>query len=50
MPVTRKQKVKTRRSREADMISDLETMYEMLVCSGYDREDGEFGNSIERPE
>ena len=50
MPVTRKQKNKTRRSREADMISDLENMDVMRGSSHYEREDREFGNSLRKLE
>ena len=50
MPVTIKQKSKTRKSREADMISDLENMDVLIENSHYERADSEFGNSIRRPE
>ena len=50
MPVTRKEKSKARRSREAEMISDLENM-DVMIGSGHSgREDIEFGNSVRRPE
>ena len=50
MPVTRKRKNKTRRSSEADMISDLENMDVMIGSNHYESEDSEIGNSVRRPE
>ena len=48
MPVTRKQKRKARRSREADMIPDLESMDVMIGSCHYEGEDSEFGNSVRK--
>ena len=44
MPTTRKQKTTARRSREADMLSDLENMDVMPGNDHVEREDIEFGN------
>ena len=50
MPVIRKQKSKARRSRKADMISDLENMDVMIRSGHFEREDREVGNSVKKPE
>ena len=50
MPVTRKQKSNARRSREADMISNLENINLMIRSGLSERENRDFGNSVMRPE
>ena len=50
MPTTRKQKSKPRKSREADMLSELECLDIMLGSNRLEREVTEFGNSVRRPE
>ena len=44
------QKSKARRSREADMISDLENIDVMIGSGHSEKEDSEIGNSVRRPE
>ena len=50
MLTTRKPKNKTRNSREAEMLSDLENMDMLLGSNHFVREVSEFGNSARRPE
>ena len=50
MPVTREQMNKDRRSRVADMISDLENKDVMIWSGHFEIEISEFGNSVRRPE
>ena len=50
MPTTWKHKSKSRKSREAEMLSDLEKMDIMLGSDHFEREDSELGNSARRPE
>ena len=47
---TRKQKRKTRTSREAEMLSDLKNMDIMIGSNHFEGEDSEFGNTPRRPE
>ena len=50
MLTTRKHKSQTRKSREAEMLSDLENMDIMLGSNHFERKDSEFGNSARRLE
>ena len=50
MPTTRKQKNKARKSREADMLSDIENPDIWLGSNRLEREEREFSNSVRRPE
>ena len=50
LPTTGKQKRKARKSREAEMLSDLENMDIPLGSNHFQRDDSEFGNSARRPE
>ena len=50
MPTTRKQKSRARKSREADMPSDIENLDIMLGSNRLEREESEFCNSVRRPE
>ena len=51
MPITRKQKSKVRKSREADILSDIENMDILLGFNHFEREEGELiSNSVRRPE
>ena len=47
---SKKVKSKIGRSKEADMISDLETFGVMIGSCHYEKADSEFGNSVRRPE
>ena len=49
MPTTRKQKSKARKSREAEMLCDLEKRDLMLGNNHFEREDSELRNSARRP-
>ena len=42
MPTTRKQKNKARKTKEADMLTDLENMDITLGSNHFEREDSEF--------
>ena len=44
MPTTRKQKIKARKSREGEMLSDVENINIMLGSKHFEREDREFGD------
>ena len=50
MPTTRKRKSKTRKSREAERLSDLENMDIMLGSNHLERKDSKFGSFTRRPE
>ena len=50
MPIKREPKGKARKSRKADMLSDMENMDIMLSRNHFEREDREFNNSDRRPE
>ena len=50
MPTTRKQKSKARKSREADMLSDIENLDLMFGSNHLEREESELSNSVRRPE
>ena len=50
MPTVRKQKSKSQKSQEAEMLSDLGKMDMMLGSDLFEREDSEFGYSARRPE
>ena len=50
MPTTRKQKTKTRKSREPDLLSDIENLDTMLGTNNFQREESELSNSVRRPE
>ena len=50
MPTTRKQEIKSRKSREAEMLPDVENLDIMQGSNHSEREDSEFGNSASRPE
>ena len=41
MPTTRKQKSKVRKSREADILSDIENMDILLGFNHFEKEEGE---------
>ena len=47
MPNTRRQKIKARRSREADLMSDIEHMDVMLGSPQYSHLDEEIENEFE---
>ena len=47
MPTTRKQKSNARKSREAELLSDLEIMDIVLGSNHIEREDSEFRKSAE---
>ena len=49
MSTTRKQKIKARKSIEADMLSDIENMDIMPGSNHFEREESEFSNSVRRP-
>ena len=49
MPTTRKQQNKARKSREADMLSDIENLDILLGSIRLEREESEFSNSVRRP-
>ena len=46
MPTTRKQQSRARKSREADMLSDIENMDVLLDTNHFEREESEFSNSV----
>ena len=50
MPTIRKQKYRARKSREADMLSDIEILDIMLGSSHLEREESELSNSVRVPE
>ena len=50
MPTTRKQQKEARKSGEADMLSDIESLNIMLCSNCLKREESEFSNSVRRPE
>ena len=50
MPTTRKQKSKARKSREADMLSDIENLDILLGSNQLKREESDFSNPVRRPE
>ena len=50
MPTTRKQKRKARKSREADMLSDIENLDIMLGGNNLVREESESSNFGRRPD
>ena len=50
MPNTRKQKSKTKKAREAEMLSDIENMDKVLGSNHFEREDSEFVNLARRSE
>ena len=50
MPTTSKQKSKAIKSREADMLSDIENLHIMLGSNRVEREESEFSYSVRRPE
>ena len=50
MPTTRKQKSKARKSREADILSDIENLEKMLGSNHLERIESEINNSLRRPE
>ena len=50
MPTTRKQMSKARKSREANMLSDIENLDIMLGSNHLEREGSELSNSVRRPE
>ena len=50
MPTTRKQRSKSRKSREAEMLSDVENLVIMFCSNHLEREESELSNSVRRPE
>ena len=50
MPTTSKRKSKARKSRETDMLSDIENVDTLLCSNCREREQSEFSNSVRRPE
>ena len=50
MPTTRKQKKRARKSREADMLSDIENLDIRLGGNRLEWEESEFSNSVRKPE
>ena len=50
MPTTRKRRIRARKSREADMLSDIENLDIMLGSNHLEREGSEISNSVRRPE
>ena len=50
MPTTRKHKSKAKKSREADMLLDIENMDIMLGSNHFEREENELGNTVRKPE
>ena len=50
MPTTRKQKSKERKSRGANMLSEIRNLDIMLGGIRLEREESEFSNSVRRPE
>ena len=47
---TRKQKSKARKSKDAEMLSDLENIDIMLGSNHFERDDSDIGKSARRPE
>ena len=50
MPTTKKQKSKARKSKEADVLSDIENLDIMFGSNHLEREESNFSNSVHRPE
>ena len=50
MSTTRKQKNKARKSRDADMLSDIDNMDVMLRSNHFEQEESELSNSVRSPE
>ena len=50
MPTTRKHKSEARKSRQADMLSDIENLDIMLGCNRLGREESEISSSVRTPE
>ena len=50
IPTTRKQRINAKKSREADMSSDIENLDIMLRGNRVETEESEFSNSVRRPE
>ena len=50
MLTTRKQKRKARKSREADMLPDIENNHIMLGTNHFEREESDFSNFVRKPE
>ena len=49
MQTTMKKKSKTRKTREAEMLCDLDKIDILLVSNHFEREDSELGKSTRRP-